>query len=132
KKFRFQCKRQGNAVIVINISKVALQMVVDEEYNNISIKDLVEGTIVMISELYCTRKLPPDVGVNLACRSQPINTVCILSGLHASALLDFQRVARAEANKTIEIRDAEEGLTKHIVDDLNIMLMVYCHSRRRT
>jgi len=55
--------------------------------------------------------------------------------LHASALLDFQRVVsivfesrfcsllhvlmvfQAEANKTIEVRNVDEGLTKQIVDD---------------
>jgi hypothetical protein len=57
--------------------------------------------------------------------------------LHASALLDFQRVVsmtsssslnstlhcpaltilQAEANKTIEVRDTDEGLTKQLVDD---------------
>lgn len=55
--------------------------------------------------------------------------------LHASASLDFQRVVsvvlkpdftlrctalmvlQAEANKTIEVRDADEGLTKEIVDE---------------
>jgi hypothetical protein len=46
RKFRFQRRSQGNAAIVIKINKVALKMVVDEEYDNISIEDLVEGTIL--------------------------------------------------------------------------------------
>jgi hypothetical protein len=46
RKFRFQRRSQGNAAIVIKINKAALNMVVEEEYDNISIEDLVEGTII--------------------------------------------------------------------------------------
>jgi hypothetical protein len=52
RKFRFQRRSQGHAAIVIKINKAALKMVVDEEYDNISIEDLAEGTIIL--ELYFT------------------------------------------------------------------------------
>lgn len=47
RKFRFQRRSQGHAAIVIKINKAALKMVVDEEYDDISIADLVEGTIIL-------------------------------------------------------------------------------------
>lgn len=58
RKFRFQRRSQGNAAIIIKINKVDLKMVVDEEYDNISIEDLVEGRnpigiILLISLILC-------------------------------------------------------------------------------
>lgn len=47
RKFRFQRRSQGHAAIVIKIDKAALKMIVDEEYDDISIEDLVEGTIIL-------------------------------------------------------------------------------------
>ncbi|KAG0699658.1 hypothetical protein DFH29DRAFT_935754 [Suillus ampliporus] len=120
RKFRFQRRSQGNAAIVIKINKTALKMVVDEEYDNISIADLVEELpqnspryVVLSYELKHRdgRTSFPLVLINWA----PSSSETTMMTLHASALLDFQRVA--EANKTIEVRDVEEGLTKQIVDD---------------
>lgn len=68
RKFRFQRRSQGNAAIVIKINKAALNMVVDEEYDNISIEDLVEGTI--IPELFFLTALA-------SCRVAPeFSTIC--------------------------------------------------------
>ncbi|KAG2157240.1 hypothetical protein DEU56DRAFT_750395 [Suillus clintonianus] len=120
RKFRFQRRSQGHAAIVIKINKSALKMAVDEEYDDISIEDLVEELprnspryVVLSYELKHRdgRTSFPLVFINWA----PSSSETTMMTLHASALLDFQRVA--EANKTIEVRDAEEGLTKEIVDE---------------
>jgi len=94
-------------------------MVVDEEYDNISIEDLVEELppnspryVVLSYELKHDdgRTSFPLVFVNWA----PSSCETTMMTLHASALLDFQRVV--EPNKTIEVRDADEGLTEEIVN----------------
>jgi hypothetical protein len=159
RKFRFQRRSQGHAAIVIKINKVTLKMVVDDEYDDISIEDLVEGTYdhpeIMLHNNQHSPELPrnspryvvlsyelkhrdgrisfPLVLVNWA----PSSSETTMMTLHASALLDFQRVVsmtsssslnftlhctaltilQAEANKTIEVRDTDEGLTKQLVDD---------------
>ncbi|KAG1756635.1 uncharacterized protein EDB91DRAFT_1342296 [Suillus paluster] len=118
--FRFQRRSQGNAAIVIKINKATLVMVVDEEYDNISIEGLAEELpqnspryVVLSYELKHRdgRTSFPLVLINWA----PSSSETTMMTLHASALLDFQRVA--EANKTIEVRDVEDGLTKEIVDN---------------
>ncbi|KAJ8598048.1 glia maturation factor beta [Rhizopogon salebrosus TDB-379] len=142
RKFRFQRRSQGHAAIVIKINKVTLKMVVDDEYDDISIEDLVEELprnspryVVLSYELKHRdgRISFPLVLVNWA----PSSSETTMMTLHASALLDFQRVVsmtsssslnstlhcmaltilQAEANKTIEVRDTDEGLTKQLVDD---------------
>lgn len=44
RKFRFSQRNSGSAAIVIKINKAKLAMEVEEQYDNISIEELAEGT----------------------------------------------------------------------------------------
>lgn len=120
RKFRFSKRSmQGSAAFIIKINKSKLVMEKVEQFDEISIDELAEELpenapryVVLSHELNHPdgRKSYPLVLVNWAPTSSEIS----LLTLHASALLDFQKIA--DVSKVIEIRDGPELLTKEAID----------------
>lgn len=120
RKFRFSKRSmQGSAAFIIKINKSKLVMEKVEQFDEISIDELAEELpenapryVVLSHELNHPdgRKSYPLVLVNWA----PTSSETSLLTLHASALLDFQKIA--DVSKVIEIRDGPELLTKEAID----------------
>lgn len=119
RKFRFSKRSSGSAAIVIKINKAKLVMEEVEQFNEISIDELVEELpenapryVLLSYELNHPdgRTSYPLVLINWAPTSSEIG----LLTLHASAYLDFQQMA--DVSKVIEVRDGPESLTKEIID----------------
>lgn len=120
RKFRFSKRSmQGSAAFIIKINKSKLVMEKIEQFDEISIDELAEELpenapryVVLSHELNHPdgRKSYPLVLVNWA----PTSSETSLLTLHASALLDFQKIA--DVSKVIEIRDGPELLTKEAID----------------
>jgi len=118
RKFRFARRNSGSAALVVKVSKQKLIIEEVEQFDKISIEDLVEELpenaprfVVLSYEYDHTdgRKSFPLVLVNWA----PKTTEIGLLTLHASAFLDFQTTA--EVSKVIEVRNPEE-FTREAID----------------
>ncbi|KAF9218283.1 maturation factor [Gyrodon lividus] len=119
RKFRFARRSTGSAALVVKIDRKKLTMEEEEQFNNISIEELVEELpenspryVVLSYELRHKdgRVSFPLVLVNWAPPSSETKSMT----LHASAFLDFQ--SAAEVSKVIDIQDGAEGLTKEAID----------------
>jgi len=118
RKFRFAGRNAGSAALVIKINKAKLVMEEVEQFDNISIDDLIEELpensprfIVLSYEYHHKdgRKSFPLVLVNWA----PTTSEIGLLTLHASASLDFQRTA--DVAKVVEARNLED-FTREAID----------------
>ncbi|KAF9646398.1 glia maturation factor beta [Thelephora ganbajun] len=118
RKFRFARRDAGSAALVIKVNKAKLIMEEVEQFDDISIEDLVEELpenaprFVILSYEYHHkdgRRSFPLVLVNWALA----NTEIGLLTLHTSAFLDFQ--VTADVNKVFEVKNPEE-FTKEAID----------------
>ncbi|KIK98705.1 hypothetical protein PAXRUDRAFT_649675 [Paxillus rubicundulus Ve08.2h10] len=119
RKFSFAKRSQGSAAFVVKIDKNKLTMEEEDQFDNISIGDLVEELpenspryVVLSYELKHGdgRTSFPLVLINWAPPSSETKSMT----LHASAFIHFQRAANL--NKVVDIYDGAEGLTKEVID----------------
>jgi len=114
-------RNRGSAALVVKINREKHLMEEDKQFDNevTTIEELAEALpansprfVVLSYELSHPdgRKSFPLVLINWAPRSSEMRMLT----LHASSFLDFQ--ATAGVNKTIEIRDSPDDLTKELID----------------
>jgi len=105
--------------MVVKVNKKQLIVEEVEQFDSISIEDLVEELpetapryVILSYELHHKdgRVSFPLVLLNWA---PPACETALLT-LHASAFLDFQQTA--DVSKIIDIREGPEGLTKEVID----------------
>ncbi|CCM04725.1 uncharacterized protein FIBRA_06913 [Fibroporia radiculosa] len=119
RKFRFARRNAGSAAMIVKINKQKLIMEEVEQFDNISIEDLVEELpenapryVLLSHELNHPdgRKSFPLVLINWA----PTSSEMGLLTLHASAFIDFQNTA--DVSKVIEVREGAEGFTEDFIN----------------
>ncbi|GBB94558.1 hypothetical protein RclHR1_02380017 [Rhizophagus clarus] len=110
RKFRFSKSSKGNAAFVLKIDREKLLVVEDEQYDNISLEELIEELpenspryIVLSYELLHDdgRKSYPLILIYYS----PVTTNPETNMLYASAKTYFQQ--KADLNKVFDIRETE-------------------------
>ncbi|KAG8966235.1 hypothetical protein FRC03_012246 [Tulasnella sp. 419] len=119
RKFRF-ARHKGNAAFIAKVNKQKLIIEEVEVLKEITIEDLVEELpesspryIVLSYDLTHPdgRKSNPLLLINWT----PEGSETSIVTLHASAFILFQDIA--DANKTLEVRDGQDGLTQRVVEN---------------